>query len=569
MIRVSPPPSRSLVRRSASASAIEAREPFPARLGQYQLLRRVGEGGMALVHLAAAPDGRLVAVKALRYPLAGDEDSRCRFGREVEAMCRVRSPFVTDVLDADLTGEHPYLVTRFVPGRSLAKAVADRGPLHGHALQRVAYGLAEALTAIHAAGIVHRDLKPGNVMLNCGEPVVIDFGIAYQAGDEPLTQTGVYLGTSGYLAPEVIEGKRGGAPADVHAWGATVGYAARGIPVYGTGTLEVVSNRIVRSDADLEGIHGALYPLVAASLLRQPGQRPSAAWLAGEAARLDLEAPAPAPTSTPQTPGSCGTVTKSLAPVPRAPVRQETGYESPDDVADLLPAFRYGPVAGSVPPDSAARQLRPHRLLALLVLVMAVGLSLLQPLAGIITVAVLLTLLRTAGRARRGLATRRAVRGLRTRDPFVLTASIPWSLVRSVVETAVVGLLLLAAAVAVTTAAPVADRSARILPAGARILTVAGHDVRGLPAGAVVAALFTVFSCLGPRSRLARRELNRAFNAVATTPLTAATTLLTLAGLGVAIAYFVLLKAPAPWHVPSLHSFQLHLPGVGPASKPG
>src|SRR5215472_6070728 len=126
MIRVMPPPARPPVYKPPSGGADGAPERLPARLGQYQLLRRIGEGGMAVVHLAATPDGRLVAVKALRHPLAGDQVSRTRFAREVEALRQVRSPFVAEVIDADLTGEYPYLVTKYVAGRTLAKIVADR-----------------------------------------------------------------------------------------------------------------------------------------------------------------------------------------------------------------------------------------------------------------------------------------------------------------------------------------------------------------------------------------------------------------------------------------------------------
>jgi len=186
-------------------------------------------------------------------------------------MRRVRSPFVAEVIDADLTGDVPYIVTTFVQGPTLARVVADNGPLRGPVLQRVAYGLAAGLAAVHAAGIVHRDLKPGNVMMAGGDPVLIDFGISWQADDAPLTDTGTFLGTVGYTAPEVIEGQRAQAPADVYGWGTTVGFAARGEPVYGKGPHDVVFCRILRGEAELDRIHRALSPLVAAALLREPG----------------------------------------------------------------------------------------------------------------------------------------------------------------------------------------------------------------------------------------------------------------------------------------------------------
>ena len=162
---------------------------------------------MGVVHLARDPQGGLVAVKVLRPDTTESANARLRLAREVETMRRVRSAFVAEVLDADVTGEFPYIVTRYVPGPTLEAMVRGRGPLSGAGLRRLAYGTAEALTAIHAAGVVHRDLKPGNVMLTDDRPVVIDFGIAQSPDATRLTQTGLVMGTPGYLAPEVIEGQ--------------------------------------------------------------------------------------------------------------------------------------------------------------------------------------------------------------------------------------------------------------------------------------------------------------------------------------------------------------------------
>jgi len=268
-------------------------DAMPDRLGPYRLLDRIGEGGMGVVHLATDPENRLVAIKVLRPQVAGDATARRRLAREVETMRRVHSPFVADVIDADVTGPVPYVVTRYVRGRTLEQIVDECGPLRGPALQRLACGLALAMCAVHAAGVVHRDLKPGNVMMVGGDPVVIDFGIAQVGDTTRLTQTGMFVGTPGYLAPEVIEGRPSSVSSDVHSWGATVAFAATGRPPYGTGTYEVVFFRILHGTANLDGMPAALYPLVAAALTRDPAQRPGAASLAGQVARLDLAAAAP------------------------------------------------------------------------------------------------------------------------------------------------------------------------------------------------------------------------------------------------------------------------------------
>ena len=267
-----------------------ATDHLPRTLGPYRLQDRLGEGGMGVVHLARDPEGRAVAVKVL-HPLGTEGvNARRRLAREVETMRRVRSPYVAEVLDADVTGEFPYIVTRFVTGPTLDEMVRTRGPLSGPGLRRLGHGMAEALTAIHAAGVVHRDLKPGNVMLSDDRPIVIDFGIA-QAGDATrLTQTGLVMGTPGYLAPEVIEGEPSSPASDVHSWGSTMAFAATGHLPFGGGSYETIFYRIISGRADLSGVPAPLVPLISAALARDPSHRPSASWLSAQAVALDMSA---------------------------------------------------------------------------------------------------------------------------------------------------------------------------------------------------------------------------------------------------------------------------------------
>src|SRR5262245_49039579 len=220
-------------------SATEATE----RIGPYRLVRQLGEGGMGVVHLGLDAEGREVAIKVLHPHVASDLKARDRLTREVETMRRVRSPRVAGVLDAQLAGPTPYIVTRFAPGRTLEQTVIDDGPLPARDLVRLARGLCEALVAIHAADVIHRDLKPANVMLvsnDAGvlEPLVIDFGIAHLVNATRLTQTGMFVGTPGYLAPEIIRDSEITQAADVHALAATVFFAATGKPPFGSGTFE-------------------------------------------------------------------------------------------------------------------------------------------------------------------------------------------------------------------------------------------------------------------------------------------------------------------------------------------
>ncbi|MET9068128.1 serine/threonine-protein kinase [Streptosporangium sandarakinum] len=244
-------------------------------LGPYRLLSALGAGGFGEVHLALDPEGRTVAVKILHPHVAADTTALARLAREVETMRRVQGPHVAEVLDASMTGPRPYLVTRYVQGRPLSAVIAA-GAVEGDGLARLAYGLAEALVAIHAADVVHRDLKPANVILTDGEPVVIDFGIACALDSVSVTASGAVLGTPGYLAPEVLEGIDAGPAADLFSLGATLAHAATGRPPYGVGPPSAVGYRVVHHDPDLEGVPGWLAPLLAGCLRRDPSARPSA-----------------------------------------------------------------------------------------------------------------------------------------------------------------------------------------------------------------------------------------------------------------------------------------------------
>ncbi|MGP4027831.1 serine/threonine-protein kinase [Actinomadura sp. 3N407] len=260
------------------------------RIGHYSVLQTLGEGGMGVVYLGADSEGRNVAIKVLRPAVAGDATARRRLAREVDSMRRVHSPHVAEILDADVTADQPYIVTQYVPGRTLEEIVEESGPIYGQGLQRLGVGLASALSAIHGAGIVHRDMKPGNVMLVDGEPVVIDFGIAQGADATRLTATGMVIGTPGYLAPEIIEGEDAGPPSDVHAWAGTVAYAATGRPPFGSGTFESIFYKIMQGTPDLGGVPDAMLPVLRSAMARNPAERPTAVNLVQLTRRIHIEA---------------------------------------------------------------------------------------------------------------------------------------------------------------------------------------------------------------------------------------------------------------------------------------
>src|SRR5262245_55484567 len=125
----------------------------PQRVGPYTLTGRLGAGGQGVVYSGTAPDGKRVAVKVIREEIAADATVRARFAREVAAAERVASFCIAQVLDADLDGTPSYIVSEYIDGPSLHRAVADGGPRSGAALERLAVATATALVAIHTAGV--------------------------------------------------------------------------------------------------------------------------------------------------------------------------------------------------------------------------------------------------------------------------------------------------------------------------------------------------------------------------------------------------------------------------------
>lgn len=274
----------------------QLRSSDPARIAGHRLLGRLGAGGMGVVYLARTQAGALVALKVLSAEYAEEPGFKERFRREVNVARRIRSPWAVPLVDADADAEAPWLATAYVPGPSLAEAVAAHGPLAEHGLRILGGRLARALAEVHRAGLVHRDLKPGNVLIALDGPRLIDFGIARAPEDTALTATGLVVGTPGYLSPEQAEGRGGqaiGPPSDVFSLGCVLAFAATGRPPFGTGALDALLYRAVHDPADLDGVPPALGEVVSRCLEKDPAQRPGVEELVRELLPGDLaDAPA-------------------------------------------------------------------------------------------------------------------------------------------------------------------------------------------------------------------------------------------------------------------------------------
>ncbi|MET8005067.1 serine/threonine-protein kinase [Nonomuraea glycinis] len=445
----------------------------PERLGPYRLIRKIGEGGMGIVHLGIDGEGREVAVKVLHPHVAADLKARDRLTREVETMRRVRSPHVAEVVDAELVGGQPYVVTRFAPGRTLEATVLEEGALPARELIRMTQGLCQALVAIHAAEVIHRDFKPSNVMLVDGEPLVIDFGIAHLVNATRLTQTGMFVGTPGYLAPEIIRDSEITQAADVHSLASTVFFAAVGAPPFGTGTFEAVCFNIMEGRAQLDKAPVWLRGWLLRALQVDPAARPNAQELLRMARALDpsvttFNQPAPddGPGRTKRLPNRTRTMdaySDLLPPVQYErpsrevkPARQErpppyipAPMPARPPVADQRVAGYPAPRPAYAPPtQQPQQQVRPYtpppapaserkrylagaQFVSLLLLVSLVALTVMLPVMVGAAAIALAVVFRVGEYLFGDMVKRRQVRGSSAADPLLVLVGTPWALIKA------------------------------------------------------------------------------------------------------------------------------------------
>jgi eukaryotic-like serine/threonine-protein kinase len=274
--------------RCEATNAMKLDTDDPRQLGDYVLNQRLGEGGQGVVYLARSKGGELVALKVLRRGWSAS--ARSRFLKEAAAARRVASPHTARLIDADVSGDRPYIVSEYIDGPSLQQVVEDSGPMSGSSLQRLAVRSAMALAEIHRVGIVHRDVKPGNIVIGPGGAKMIDFGIA-KALDSTTPVTTHPLGTPAYMAPEQVEGHPAAPATDVFAWGATMVFAATGKPPFGTGPDAAVLRRITERPPDLGNLDGRLGKLVADCLDKDARYRPTAAVVVRELRRPPPKGP--------------------------------------------------------------------------------------------------------------------------------------------------------------------------------------------------------------------------------------------------------------------------------------
>ena len=253
----------------------------------YDVVRRIGRGGMGVVDLGVDEHGQEVALKRLSLHGTPEElaTARQRIKREAEVLRALDHPAIVRLRDVVDDGDDLILVMDHLSGGSLAQRVADSGPLDPAAVDDLADRLVDALAAAHRQGIVHRDIKPANVLFDAaGHPHLADFGAA-SSRDVTLGLTGsdMVVGTPGFMAPEQARGEPATPASDVFSLGATLAFAATGSGPFGTADPRVLMLRAAAGRVEHlpKSVPPSLRRRIEPMLQKSPDRRPTAGQLAG------------------------------------------------------------------------------------------------------------------------------------------------------------------------------------------------------------------------------------------------------------------------------------------------
>lgn len=343
--------------------------PGHSSVGRYELRERLGAGGMGTVWRAWDPSlQRDVAIKEVLLPQGMDPEARAeahaRTLREAQATARISNTAVVTVHDVLEHEDSPWIVMELLSGKSLQHQLDHHGPMPVERVEEAARSLLGGLRAVHAGGVTHRDVKPANIMLTEDDRTVLtDFGIANVDGGAALTQTGVYIGSPEYMAPERFEGKRALPASDLWSLGVTLYALLEGRSPFKresiTGIISAVLTapmppRLSLDDAEHSPASAPLRALIAALLARDASARPSPdeALALLEREKQAQEGDGGVGTAAQDSPGTGG------QPVPlTGPQEADSGsWRAPGTGAQSVPggAVPTGPSGGYRPPFPVA-----------------------------------------------------------------------------------------------------------------------------------------------------------------------------------------------------------------------
>lgn len=269
-------------------------------VGQFRLMEKLGSGGMGSIYKAhnLMDKSDIAAVKILREELFADDNNKKRFKREAAIIDKLRHPNIIRVFEVGISKEKLFLAMEYLEGKTLEDKIKDEGQLRLRESLHIMVQISDAITYIHSKNIIHRDLKPANIMLieKNGDPnfvKLLDFGLAKIELETRLTQTGNFLGTLQYLAPEQVLDAYSVPANDIFSMGVIFYLMLCGKrPFTGETAIDIMRQVIIKEPAKVSecspGIPAELDTLVMKMLAKEPGQRPSAESVRDTLQSLDI-----------------------------------------------------------------------------------------------------------------------------------------------------------------------------------------------------------------------------------------------------------------------------------------
>ena len=300
--------------------------------GRYNILERIGQGGMAAVYKIAAHDGTLYALKVLHSHLAADETMVQRFLDEAQNCRRLDNPHCIKVIENGRAGPYPYFTMEYLEGEDLERELKRRGALPLPEVNKLFSQVCEGIGIAHEMGIIHRDIKPANILIerDTRRTVITDFGIARAADGSRLTLTGTCMGTPAYMSPEQVEGKKNlDYRSDIYSLGIVLyEMCTGGLPFTGDSDISLATARLRNEPIRPTQFEKSLPPAVEETILQAISREPSFRFASAEALSTAFKEALSTPTPSGVT---------RISPAATAPTQDYSTKQEPQAPTSPLP----------------------------------------------------------------------------------------------------------------------------------------------------------------------------------------------------------------------------------------